>query len=105
MTNNALINAGAAALYIAGGVLAGFYVAPHLGSLENTPAAPMLMISLLVFSVATMGYLFFYQPTVLLIAGKQQQALRLFLSTLAYFAVFISGTLFLFLMLSAGNTQ
>ncbi len=65
----------------------------------------MLMLSLLVLSVAVMAYLFFYQPAVLLAAGKHDQALRLFLSTLAYFVVFISWTLFIFIMLSSGNTQ
>ena len=89
MSNNPLINAGAAAAYIAGGVTIGFYVGPRLGSLENTIAAPILMLSLLVFSVAVMGFLFFSRPVALLLEGKGAEAAKLFLQTLGLFAVFI----------------
>ena len=89
MSNNPFLNAGAAAAYIAAGVSIAFYVGPMLGTLEDTIAAPVLMLSLLVFSVAVMGYLFFYEPVVLLLNGKHAEAARLFLSTLGLFALFI----------------
>lgn len=44
-----------------------------------------LMLSLLVVSVAVMAYLFFWQPSQLLIAGDAKGALLSFVRTLSYF--------------------
>ena len=55
---------------------------------ENTPdtfMAPIVMISLLVFSVATMAFLFFYRPATLLLEHKPREAVEFFLKTLATF--------------------
>jgi hypothetical protein len=46
------------------------------------------MLSLLVLSVATMSYIFFYQPLLLILRGEQNEAGRLFLKTIGIFAVF-----------------
>ena len=86
MSQNPFANAGAAAAYITAGGAIAFYVGPYLGSLEDTIAAPILMLSLMVLSVAVMGYLFFYQPVLLLLGGKQKEGAELFLRTLGSFA-------------------
>ena len=63
---------------------------------------PMSVLAMLVLSVALMGYLFFYQPVVMLLDGKREEAVQLFLRTVGAFAVatvlvmltaFIIGTL------------
>ncbi len=55
---------------------------------------PMGMLGLLVFSVALMAYLFFYQPVLMLIEGEREKAVKLFLQTLGIFAV-ATGVVFL----------
>ncbi len=47
--------------------------------------APVTFLSLLVLSAALMGYLFFYQPVRLLIEGKQNEASKFLISTIASF--------------------
>jgi DMSO reductase anchor subunit len=57
---------------------------------SNTPipwTAPIAMLSLLVLSVALMGFLFFYAPAVLLLQNKKEEALLFFLTTLGTFAI------------------
>ena len=63
---------------------------------EQNVFIPIAMLSVLVFSVALMGYLFFYQPVILLTQGKHAEAAKLFLSTLAIFA----GLTIIFLVLA-----
>jgi hypothetical protein len=53
---------------------------------ENTIMIPIAMLSLLVLSVAMMGYFFVYQPVRLLIEGKQREATKFFITTVAFFA-------------------
>ena len=53
---------------------------------EDNVFMPITMLSLLVLSVALMGYLFFYQPVLLLLDGKREEAVKLFLGTVAIFA-------------------
>jgi len=64
-----------------------------IGNMQNPPEEnifmPIAMLSLLVFSVASMGYLFFFEPLVLLIDHKSTEAKKLFLTSIAIFAVFI----------------
>lgn len=55
---------------------------------DNSFLIPIFMLSLLVLSVATMGYLFFYQPLILLLAGDQKSARNLFLKTVGIFFTF-----------------
>ncbi len=53
----------------------------------DTMFAPIVALSLLVLSVATMGFLFFYRPVMLLIENKREEAIDFFLKTLGTFAV------------------
>ncbi|HEU5114412.1 MAG TPA: hypothetical protein VFT82_01445 [Candidatus Paceibacterota bacterium] len=53
---------------------------------ESNLLIPILMLSLLVLSVAIMGYLFFYEPVTLLIDGKRTEAVSSFLKTTVTFA-------------------
>ena len=54
---------------------------------EDSFMAPIAALSLLVLSVAIMGYLFCYEPIVLLLKGERDAALSLFGKTVATFAV------------------
>lgn len=49
--------------------------------------APIAMLSLLVFSVAFMAFVFFYEPLQLYMNGQKSEALSFFGKTLASFAV------------------
>lgn len=84
--NNPYIRAAAASAYI--GVIALFFMfAPRLESIEDTPLAPVVMLSLLTLSVSIMGFLFFYQPLCLVLDGKRTEAVRFFATTVGAFAV------------------
>lgn len=85
MTKNPLINALGALTYIT-------LITTVMNFISNTqshkpdPAfAPVVFLSLLCFSVATMAFIFFYQPMQFLIDGKKKEALNLFLKTLGIF--------------------
>jgi hypothetical protein len=86
MTKNPIVNALAGLLYIAAVVSLLFY-APQVVDEEDTILIPIAMLSLFVFSAATMSYLFLYQPLCLLVDGKKQEAAMFFIKTLAVFAV------------------
>jgi len=49
---------------------------------------PIMILSLLVLSVAVMGYVFCFQPLRLYLDGKKREAVSLFLETLGIFAIF-----------------
>ncbi len=87
MKSNPYLNAAGAAAYIGAVVL----FLQFLQSLrQNTPDSPidgMGAISLLVFSVAVMAFLFFYRPALLLIENKKAEALSFFFKTLAAFGL------------------
>ncbi len=86
-----------AALYIVCIVLTVSYVGSHLEG-ENL-LMPMTMLSLLVFSVALMGFLFLSQPILLFIEGNKKGSVKFFLQTLVFFAGFValfSGLMFIF---------
>ena len=51
---------------------------------------PMTMLSLLVLSVAVMGFLFFYEPAQLLIENRKQEALKMFAKIISIFACFVA---------------
>jgi hypothetical protein len=99
MTKNPLYNAAAAALYI-------ITVAGIIFTLTKTAAdksdnnflIPIFMLSLLVLSVSTMSYIFFYQPVLLLLKGEQKFAVLLFLKTVGYFAAFTLGVFLLMVL-------
>lgn len=52
--------------------------------------SPIMALSLLVLSVATMGFLFFYRPLVMIIDGAREAAVGFFFRTLGTFAVIIA---------------
>lgn len=59
--------------------------------------APIAVVSLFTLSAAVMGYVFLYKSAQLYFDGKKPQAVRLFLQTVAIFAVitgFFLGLLF-----------
>lgn len=86
MTKNPLINGLSASAYIA-------FVAFFMETLSkvigktNSPLAGIIIISLFSLSAAVMGCLFGYQPFILYFDGKQKQAIRLLLQTIAVFAL------------------
>ena len=87
MSRNPYINALAATAYIVFVVLLITYGPAYVRDKPDTILAPMAMLSLLVFSVAFMGYLFFLQPIQMFLEGKKREAVELFTKTLGSFAV------------------
>lgn len=85
MKPNPFVNAVAAALYI--GAVAVFlrFIEAIRGNTQDTFLDGIAFLSLLVFSAATMAFLFFYQPVVLLIQNRQADALAFFVLTLGTF--------------------
>lgn len=83
---NPFLNALGAALYVWG---IGFLI-HYLSSLHRTPnstVGSIAAMSLVTFSAAIMGFLFFYRPVQLLIEGNKREAVLFFLKTLAAFGV------------------
>jgi len=99
MTKNPFINAVFATTYITA-IASALYYAPEMNIPENTIMIPIGMLSLLVLSVALMGYFFFYQPVRLLIENKQKEAARFFLTTIVSFACITGALVSLWLGLS-----
>lgn len=85
MTKNPLINALTASAYV--GLVATFitFVPEHHPAVEAI--APMLFLSLFVFSAAMMAYFVTFQPLLLALSGKVEQGVKLFLQTLGIFAL------------------
>ncbi len=54
---------------------------------EDNVLMPMTMLSLLTFSAALMGYLFFWEPVQMFNEGRKQEAVSFFLKTLGTFAL------------------
>ena len=87
MTTNPFYNALFAISYIVVLVTAFNFAATHLENVvEETILLPMGALGILVLSVALMGYLFFYQPVMMLLDGQREKAVKLFLHTVAAFA-------------------
>jgi len=82
---NPFLNAIAAALYIGFVVLFMRLIESVRHDTPDTLLDGMGMISLLVFSAATMAFLFFYQPVLKLIENKEAEAVSYFLKTLGIF--------------------
>lgn len=61
------------------------------GSIIN----PIVALSMLVFSVAFMSFIFFYKPVTLLLENKKDEALNFFLKTLGTFGIMTIGALLL----------
>jgi hypothetical protein len=65
-------------------------LADVVGAPSSSIFYPMAMISLLVFSVALMAYLFFYRPLTLILEHKTTEALAFFARQLIVFGVGIA---------------
>ena len=87
MSRNPYTNALLAGLYIVFVVLLITYGPAYVRDKPDTILAPMAMLSLLVFSVTLMGYLFFLQPVQMFLEGQKVEAVELFTKTLGAFAV------------------
>ena len=87
MTKNPYINALVAGAYFVFVVLLVTYGPTFVRDEPDTIFAPMAMLSLLVLSVAFMGYTFIFQPTLMYIDGQKREAITLFTKTLLVFAV------------------
>ncbi|MDR3571522.1 MAG: hypothetical protein P4L81_04990 [Candidatus Pacebacteria bacterium] len=87
MTKNPYLNALVAGLYVALVVLLISYGPTFVGAKSNGILVPMAMLSLLVFSAAFMGYLFFLQPALMYAEGQKREAVEFFSKTLVSFAL------------------
>ena len=87
MTKNPIINAVSATVYITLVVAVMNYITKTYGSKPDPAFAPVVFLSVLCLSVSIMGYIFFYQPLVLLIDGKKKEALQLFTQTIGVFGL------------------
>ncbi len=98
MTKSPLLNAAAAAIYIAAIVTFLQLGSARLPELPEFLAA-MMMLSVLVLSVLIMGTIFFLQPLQLYLDGQKRESVSLFLKSAGYFAaivvVFVGTTLLL----------
>ena len=102
MTTNPFYNALFAISYIAVLVTSVWLFGNHMeGVIEETIFLPMAALATLVFSVALMGYLFFYQPVLMLLDGKREAGVKLFLQTVAVFAV--ATVLVMFIAIVVGS--
>lgn len=97
MSKNPLVNALSAAGYIGLVVTVMHFISQTQGNKPDTVFAPVIFLSVLTLSVAVMGYLFFYQPLLLLIEGKKKQGLDLFVRTVGIFGAFTVVALVLLL--------
>lgn len=92
MRHSPFFNAGAAFAYIVTIVLViRFVLRPMDG--EESILVPMFMLSLFVLSAATMAYLFFFEPLMLYLGGRREEAVSFFLKTLGVFALCVAGLL------------
>ena len=89
MTTNPFYNALFAIAYIIS-LVSLVIQGPRLLELpEQSIFYPILALSVLVLSVALMAFLFFYQPILLLLEGKRDAGITLFLRTVGVFAASI----------------
>lgn len=86
MTANPFYNALFAIAYIVVLVTVIFSTTHFQGFPQESFIYPMVMLSILVLSVALMAFLFFYQPVIMLLDGKREEAVKLFLETMGIFA-------------------
>ncbi|PIP87016.1 hypothetical protein COW81_02435 [Candidatus Campbellbacteria bacterium CG22_combo_CG10-13_8_21_14_all_36_13] len=86
MKKHPFFNALFAGLYI---VLIVFIISTFVDSPDQkgTILIPMTILSLLVLSVATMAFLFGYEPFRLFYDGQRKEAVQYFLRTILYFAL------------------
>ena len=83
---NPYLSAAAASAYICAFAL---FIIARQPPIEHTVVpilVPVVMLSLLVLSVSVMAFLFFYQPLVLILDGKREEALHYFAHMVGTFA-------------------
>ncbi|MBI2612982.1 hypothetical protein HYW59_04235 [Candidatus Kaiserbacteria bacterium] len=102
MTTNPLYNAFLAAGYIALIVTIMTSFVDKTDGPERGILVPLTVLSLFVLSAATMAYLFFYQPVMLYLEGKQKEAVNLFLKTVGVFACIVVVLLAVLFFSSSG---
>jgi len=98
MTKNPQYNALSAFIYIVLIVLLIYYVGSVAPS-EDSILAPIMMLSLFTLSAAVMAYIFLYQPVMLYLENKKEEGIKLFIRTVAIFALL---TLIPFLLYLSG---
>ncbi len=99
MTKNPLINATLSLAYIMLVVTLMNFVTRVMGNKPDTIFAPVAALSLFTLSAAIMAYLFLYQPVQLYVDGKKKEGTRLFVQTIASFALL---TILVFILLFSG---
>ncbi len=77
-----------------------YYMPKQMDSMPNVMVL-IFVLSLFVLSAAMMGYFFVYQPLCLLIEGKQAEATKFFLTTVASFVGITGAIILAWLLLSA----
>jgi hypothetical protein len=87
MTQNPFYNAFLAIAYIVSLVSTAILIPKVFGGPEESIIYPMLGLSVFVLSAALMTFFFFYQPVVMLLDGKREEAVKLFLQTVGVFAI------------------
>lgn len=88
MNTNPFYNAILAIGYIALLVSGVFYGSEYLdGVIQETIFLPMGFLATFVLSAALMGYLFLYQPLLLIIDGRREEGVTFFLKTVGAFAI------------------
>lgn len=97
MKKIAFIHALLAEVYIVAVVFLIRYGIASFDTPDDTILAPIAMLSLFVLSAAVMGYLFLSKPIQLYLDGEKKEAVNLFLSTIALFAL-VTGAVFLTLL-------
>jgi hypothetical protein len=85
MKLNPYLTAALASSYIGATALFIHFISGIRHDTPDTIIDGMAFISLFVFSAAVMAFIFFYQPTILLIANKKEEAITYFLKTLGTF--------------------
>jgi hypothetical protein len=86
MSKSPILNALAGLCYIATVAFLLFYGQTFVHGMDNTIFMPIAVLSLFVFSAASMGYIFMYHPLMLFLEGEKKGAADLFLKTLFAFA-------------------
>lgn len=90
---NPLVNAAGAAAYIWAVVLLIGRISQLHHDTPDNAVGTAAALSLMVLSAATMAFLFFYRPTMLLLEHKKKEAISFFLLTLAAFGAITSVAL------------
>lgn len=93
---NALLNAGAAALYVVAVASFMFYVPKSSG--PDNVLMPIVALLLLVFSAALMGVLIFGRPIVWYLDGKKEEAFSLLAYTLVIFLLITLAALLVLML-------